>query len=458
MNTFFEREDWTLFRSFETIGQKAGVPLRLLPALVAKELADNALDAGANCVVTLEAEALVVEDDGPGIPGGEDGELMARLFSIGRPLASSKLVRVPSRGALGNGLRVVVGAVLASGGHMVVETRGARHTLRPHHDGTTGVSTASCSSRVTGTRVELHPGPGLDFDDVSFAWADTACLLAGVGKDYSGKTSPHWYSGDAFHEMCQASGTRRLRDLLTVFQGVTPRLAAALVPEDYEAREISREAALQLLVGLRSTLPAIKPDALGQLSKTALGDGWGYQKEVGTIKVGNTLPADMPYVIECFVEVLPAGEDDSLSVLVNRTPITGEVVAQRQGKKNQIGVFGCGLRHLFDVGKLPVRIYLNVITPYMPITTDGKEPDLYRYLARSIAQWRRRPSAPSASPPPVIAWRPRGTSSSRISPAQSIKRAAAASIATRCASSTTPSARSCWSPTAKSRATTILPR
>lgn len=47
----FERPDWTLFRSLGTLGQKAGVPLRRLAALVVKELVDNALDAGATAQV-----------------------------------------------------------------------------------------------------------------------------------------------------------------------------------------------------------------------------------------------------------------------------------------------------------------------------------------------------------------------------------------------------------------------
>ena len=47
----FEREDWTLFRSISTLSQKAGVPVHLLPKLVLKELADNALDAGGTARV-----------------------------------------------------------------------------------------------------------------------------------------------------------------------------------------------------------------------------------------------------------------------------------------------------------------------------------------------------------------------------------------------------------------------
>ncbi len=49
--TLFSRDDWTLFRNLNTLGQKAGVPKERLAALVIKELADNALDAGANVSV-----------------------------------------------------------------------------------------------------------------------------------------------------------------------------------------------------------------------------------------------------------------------------------------------------------------------------------------------------------------------------------------------------------------------
>src|SRR5262245_45156863 len=108
----FRREDWTLFRSLQTLVQKAGVPTENIARLVVKELVDNALDAWAACEVELlEANAVAVYDDGPGIPG--DDAALADLFSVSRPLASTKLLRLPTRGALGNGLRVVSGAVLA---------------------------------------------------------------------------------------------------------------------------------------------------------------------------------------------------------------------------------------------------------------------------------------------------------------------------------------------------------
>src|SRR6202042_2932086 len=102
----YEREDFTLFRSVRTISQLSGVRPELLRRLIAKELADNALDVCGTCRVgELSNGGFYVEDDGPGISG--EPEDVARLFSFRRPLVSSKVKRLPTRGALGNGLRVV---------------------------------------------------------------------------------------------------------------------------------------------------------------------------------------------------------------------------------------------------------------------------------------------------------------------------------------------------------------
>src|SRR5262249_17815051 len=132
----FQREDWALFRTVDGLQQKAGVPKDRLRRLVLKELTDNGLDCEANNVRIREIDsAYVVEDDGPGIDPSE----VARLFSIARPMVSSKLWRLPTRGALGNGLRVVAGAVLASQGKLTVITRNRRIELRPERGGTTTV-------------------------------------------------------------------------------------------------------------------------------------------------------------------------------------------------------------------------------------------------------------------------------------------------------------------------------
>src|SRR5262249_54530294 len=65
------RDDWTDFRTLETLTRKAGVPRAKLACLVLKELVDNALDEGAQVRfdVLEDGYGFRVEDDGPGLPG-----------------------------------------------------------------------------------------------------------------------------------------------------------------------------------------------------------------------------------------------------------------------------------------------------------------------------------------------------------------------------------------------------
>jgi hypothetical protein len=119
---------------------------------------DNGLDhpsaeVQAGCAGT---DLAYVEDNGPGLDGTP--EEIASLFSIRRPMRSSKLLRLPQRGALGNGLRVVSGAVLASGGSLAVITRNLRVELRPEADGSTTVVSTAPVNHPRGTRVEVGFG------------------------------------------------------------------------------------------------------------------------------------------------------------------------------------------------------------------------------------------------------------------------------------------------------------
>src|SRR5262245_43791860 len=114
----FEREDWTAFRSLDGLCRKAGVAQDELAQVGVKGLVDNALDASGDCDLSLVESVVIVQDCGPGIPV-DDAEI-ARLFSMSRPLTSSKSFRLPTRGALGNGLRVAVGAVAVTGGKLFV--------------------------------------------------------------------------------------------------------------------------------------------------------------------------------------------------------------------------------------------------------------------------------------------------------------------------------------------------
>ncbi|MGG1669761.1 ATP-binding protein [Paenibacillus sp. NRS-1783] len=163
-------QDWTKFRNLETLPQKAGVSRDKLGLLVAKELADNALDHCGHCEVGyVEPNGFYVKDQGQGI----NPELLPKLFSINRPFLSSKILRMPTRGALGNGLRVVSGAVIASGGSLCVSTRGQRYQIHFQADGTSTAKQVGDSPH-TGTKIEIQFGDSLTPD---LHWAELAILI-----------------------------------------------------------------------------------------------------------------------------------------------------------------------------------------------------------------------------------------------------------------------------------------
>src|SRR5262245_50892382 len=173
----FPREDWNLLRTLDGLQQKAGVPKAKLAMLVLKEIVDNGLDEGANVDFSTIKGGYAVQDNGRGI-GGTPEEIAA-LFSIARPMISTKLLRLPRRGALGNGLRVVAGAVLASRGSLVVCTRNRRLTLQPKPDGSTTVVSVEKTRFRVGTRIEITFGKALPCDETTDHWATIACRLAG---------------------------------------------------------------------------------------------------------------------------------------------------------------------------------------------------------------------------------------------------------------------------------------
>jgi len=395
----FVREEWELFRTIDDLSHKAGVPRDKIASLVAKELMDNALDASESCEVGLldDHAGFFVQDHGPGL----DPAQVADLFSIKRPLKSTKLLRLPSRGALGNGLRVVAGAVLATGGKLRVSTRGLIMDLTPCSDGITSVEViGNCG--YDGTRVEVHLGPDSGpINDNTLQWAYGARIIS-RGQYYKGKSSPWWYTSRAFHELCLAAKDMTARDLVSQFEGCGSKVGTITSGfKGRQAADVTLEEAKVLLDKMRAESAPVKPNRLGYCKDEYLDDNLGhYAKEVGTFKLeSDSEVAEIPYVIEAWTRL---DEQAEIYIHVNRTPITGEVRIYHS--KTELQLFGCGLRHEFDVGRRSLQVWLSIITPFMPITTDGKSPDLtyllggiVRTIKKSISRAKR--NAPKGSAP-----------------------------------------------------------
>ncbi len=125
-------------------------------------------------------------------------------------------------------------------------------------------------------------------------------------------------------------------------------------------------------------------------------ESYGVSSEVAQFSA-TEMHAEIPFVVEAWAMESPTMR---LFVCVNRTPVTGDIYAARNNRK--INFYGCGLRH--TVAEAPKDsnfvIRLNISTPYMPITSDGKEPDLKPFvneIGSAVAKAVRKARRPGAN-------------------------------------------------------------
>jgi hypothetical protein len=371
---FFEREDWTVFRTINGLQQNAGVSRGKLPMLVMKELTDNALDAGAKVNVNKLNGSHIIEDNGKGI----EPDRVARLFSIRRSMLSTKLLRLPQhRGALGNGLRVVAGAVLASGGSLTVTTRNRRITLRPERDGSTTVVRSKAVKHPVGTRVEIVLGPSLPCDEDTLHWAQVARHLASTGSTYQGKSSPHWFDVQAFQELLDAAGDKPVRELMALFDGCGDgeKIATQARLGRATCSGLDQKQAAKLLAVAQENTEPVNPKKLGSVGPEAF-PRLAYAIERGNVRLDTVT---IPFVIEAWVKAKGEGKTQ-WQCCVNRTPITGNHYAHRDGRK--IDFFSGDLHHNICSAPKDTQfdIWLNITVPYMPILSDGKAPSLMPFF------------------------------------------------------------------------------
>ena len=373
----FERENWKEFRTLDGLCRMAGVSRNRIAAVVAKELVDNALDESSKVEVGLieNANGFFVQDAGRGIDPG----IVAELFSIKRPQRSTKFLRLPTRGALGNGLRVVAGAVLVTKGQLIVRTRGQSIRLTPQDDGSTAMEVIS-NYDGEGTRVEVILGDDVKVNEYSLNDAKWAILLQD-GTNYPGKTNAYWYtSRDLFELFNAATGEdTTVRKLLEEFEG-GDKSSVSDGFKGKKASDITLQEAEILLKRLQSVSKPVKPSRLGKCEFISRGF---YAKYEGTFKSEATGEvATIPYIVEASARILTEDFENSIfQMFVNKTPITGDISAHHSKKDKDLRLSGCNISDrgyvtAIPIGKKSMKIFVSIISPYIPKTTEGKSPDL----------------------------------------------------------------------------------
>lgn len=374
---FFTQADWQLFTNLNTLPQQAGVSRLFLPKLLVKELTDNALDASDKVELYYQTaeplDCLIIRDYGKGF--GEDLVQIANIFSLKRPLTSSKRLRLPTRGALGNGLRVVMGAVYCLSGRLELLSQGRHLQLIPQDDGETQVEVlGDYSSEANEIRLYL---PDNFLGEMALDWGEKA-LAINQGKVYTGKSNIFWYDSDSFYNLLQSCPPAlSIQKFLPYFDQITrARISkiTAFLPEKGKEScpEISRENSEALLANLRANCRPLTLRKLGSIGK--LEDFEAYAKANGELQLNaqkGSFSAELPILVEVFARVDGQAQHQ---FFVNRSPITGQ--ADLSYQNGQLNIYGCGLAETVKV-KIPEKasFWVNILTPYMPIVSNGKEPD-----------------------------------------------------------------------------------
>ena len=82
----------------------------------------------------------------------------------------------------------------------------------------------------------------------------------------------------------------------------------------------------------------------------------------------------MPVVIEVWADPDPKSSDATF--MVNGTPSVADADASYEPKTKNTTIWGPGLNFTVKTGKTGMWLHVNIFIPYIPMTNDGKEPEL----------------------------------------------------------------------------------
>ena len=428
----FTRQDWLVYIS--NLPQRAGVVRELIRQLVLKELVDNALDEmdrvqrPGEVTISRDGEhTYTVTDQGRGF--GDSPEELAFRFSIAKAMVSSKQWRKPTRGCVGNGLRVIVGAVVSGGGRIVVRTRNQEITLRPRMDGTTAVEGVRSIDWPTGSAITVEIDPAYRANGDSMKWAQLAIELARAsGPPFTRQPSPYWFDRDhlALNMLAALPPDKTLAWFVGKLDRCTDRAIGQRITERFGkgrlCRDVSKPEAAQLLALLREHTcdKRIKAKQLGAMGR----DAWkcaelndGYALEEGTFNHDSTgdysVVAQIPFLVEAWAATResPASmhDDDNdvyavdvVGFTINRSPAIIRCSADRIGRSRDLSLTFGGYTCDCSVPRGAFNTAVNVTSPYIHILGDNKTPALHCFADAIAAAIAKAIARSARNNPPVL--------------------------------------------------------
>lgn len=382
--------EWRDFLSFGGIKRKTGISEEDLIKAAIKELVDNSLDECGYCKLERTSQGFYVEDDGGGIAGSD--EEIAYYFSLKRPRISSKSIHLPTRGFLGEGIKLFTGVFMnIPGTEIIVSTRGRSLKLEPQISGYTKYTRIGNYDKK-GTRIEvIFPeniedyikNKQLSLSDM-LEWGELSIEMA-KGRDYKGKSSPWWYDTHLFRELLSTMilpDEFTLKEALAEIFDIDKETLDKLPFENFFKKDnklLTHEECDDLLVALRKKIKRkkIKPIELGYTGE--LPHFSCYEIKEGSYiykDIQSNTEAIIPYVIEVWGR-RNNKENSMIQVFVNKTFVKAAISLMKL-TTGYIVVKGCGI---YDrIHNVPfdeeIELRLNIIAPFLSFTSNGKEPDL----------------------------------------------------------------------------------
>lgn len=353
------RQDWLDFLDPGGLRRWAG--WNALDEVLVKELADNAADAAETAAsISLHDGTLIVENGGPDLMIAPQD-----LFSIKRPLTSSKVWRCAGRGALGNGARVVAGIVASHGGTMVVTSAGRRTRLGFDDHGNTLVLDRAEAGPTTGTRIEIAPMPRLP---ILAHVVSKYRRLSRPGQAYRGRPDPNWFDADGMLALFRGLPGETVRTLASQFN-VRP---GSLADDDRILGTLQREDARRILQALQDA--ARKTSALVPLGEAAFSDPYAMAK--GEVSIG---AARMPAIVEVWSSAEAAGPKEAevhvSGLIMNRTMALAHLDGHWASRRVTLALGPARVR-IDGLSAASWHVVIAVTCPHVPILSAGKAPDL----------------------------------------------------------------------------------
>jgi len=373
-------DEWQEFLNAGGLTRKAGCCESDLPFMALKELVDNAFEYNGASFKIEGNSTYVIEDQGPGLSREE----IEHLFSIRRPMNSSKRWRRAGRGALGNGLRVAVGALRTIEAPLFVASRDGTYRVAIDEIGRTSTEQIG-EMREVGTEIRIVLPEPLDKEEESTL---QLCTLA-PGPIYDGPANAHWFGMMAFRDLVQ-----NLCPHMTIAE-----FKAQFGVEDARKKllgELDDEQTKRLHGGLKARCPR-KVELPGMGEEILRNDH--YHRKVGSVSIKG---ARICATVEAWVTAdrqSPSSNVRLNALFMNRT---WSLERPNGHYLDGIRIVGCGLNARAKAYKASYDVIIAISTPHFPMTSDGKKPDLSPFADLiEKAVWKAGRAAYDAAPKPV---------------------------------------------------------